>query len=592
MDRPSVKWILKKILLIDIYRSIAEDDIIAKQRFNLFRIFTLSAFIGIGIICYQSAFIFKVKTIFWLVLLALECIILFNYLLLNLHKKRQITVFISLLSCFIALHYVTYFSGGVRNSGMFYQIAFMLVAFMLLGSKKGKWFAVLCISNLVYFYFVTEYTSWVNYDFIGYSSSLINQDYLFTGLISLMVIGSLINNLESNKNIVISSITESRNKLSVINKELRKLSLVASKTDNAVAITNFNGTTEWINDGFARMFGYANGEIIGKNMMEMLIGLQTDKSALDALHVDLKNLVSCEIELLNYKKGKQPFWVHHSITPILDDNGKLSRFIYIMSNIDERKKSELKLEEYLRDLEKTNQELDKFAYVVSHDLKAPLRAIGNLTDWIEEDSGHLLTGSSSDNFKLIKGRVKRMELLINAILDYSKVSKRKGAEEIFSFRELIDDTIDLVAPASNCIVKINNEMPHYFGDRIKCQQIFLNLIGNAIKHNDKKDIEITISSEETSTHWKFSIHDNGPGIDARFHEKVFVIFQTLKARDEFESTGIGLAIVKKLVEEAGGTIWVESTIGAGATFFFTLPKNSSNPEVLMGLSNHSVTTNV
>lgn len=582
MNKPVVKWLIRKLFLIDIYRAIPDDDIILKQRFNLFRIFNIVAVLGIGAIIFQAIYVFNINPILSNVLFALEAILVINYLSLNFHNHRKLAVWISLLACLAALHYNSYFAGGVRNSGMFYQIAFMLIAFMLLGSKSGKWFALLCILNTVYFYFITEYTSWVNYDFIGYSSSLINQDYLLTGLVSLIVIGSLINNLESNKNVVIASITESRNKLAIINKELKKLSLVASKTDNAVVITDANGKIEWLNDGFTRMSGYTFNEAYEEQLLPLITGSNTDKEVYQKLTADLQEFKSCESEMLSYGKNKNTFWTHHSITPITDDSGKSRKFIFIIRDINERKNAEIKMEEYLHDLEKTNAELDKFAYIVSHDLKAPLRAIGNLSDWIAEETGDTLPENSKENLNIIQGRVKRMEQLINAILEYSKASKRKGTQELFSFKEILDDAIDLVAPDANSKISIKGNFPEYYGDKVKYQQVFMNLISNAIKHNPKAQKEVNITVSEQDKFWKFCVADNGPGIDARYHEKIFVIFQTLKARDEFESTGIGLSIVKKIIEEAGGTITLESKPGEGSVFCFTAPKNNIDPALITG----------
>ena len=588
MDTPVVKWIIRKLMLDSIYRSIQDDDILAKQRFNLFRTFNLVAIIGIGLICYQAIYVFQTQKNLSFILLGLELLLILNYLLLNIHKKLTLSVVISLLSCFGALHYITYFAGGIRNSGMFYQIAFILISFMLLGSRYGIWFTVLSVANMIYFFLITEYTNWVDYSFIGETASLINQDYLITSLVSLIVISSLINNLESKKNVVISTITDSRNKLTIINKELKKLSLVASKTDNAVVITNENGVIEWVNEGFTRITGYQFYDAKDQSMPAFLSGPETDKENLQKVQNSMREFKFCDSELLRYKKDGATVWLHASITPISDNEKSSRKFIFIMSDVNERKKAEIQLNEYLSDLEKTNKELDKFAYIVSHDLKAPLRAIGNLTDWITQDSADSLSDESKENFQIIKGRVKRMEQLINAILEYSKVSKHKGTQELFSFNEIIHNAVDLAGTDSNCKVEISGTMPEYYGDKVKYQQVFMNLISNGIKHNNKEQKKIEISCREEGKFWEFMIKDNGPGIDKRFHEKVFVIFQTLKARDEFESTGIGLSIVKKIVEEAGGNIRIESTPGEGAAFYFTVPKNRIDASLITGKNNQQI----
>ncbi len=588
MDTPVVKWIIRKLMLDSIYRSIQDDDILAKQRFNLFRTFNLVAIIGIGLICYQAIYVFQTQKNLSFILLGLELLLILNYLLLNVHRKLTLSVVISLLSCFGALHYITYFAGGIRNSGMFYQIAFILISFMLLGSRYGIWFTVLSVANMIYFFLITEYTNWVDYSFIGETASLINQDYLITSLVSLIVISSLINNLESKKNVVISTITDSRNKLAIINKELKKLSLVASKTDNAVVITNENGVIEWVNEGFTRITGYQFYDAKDQSMPAFLSGPETDKENLEKVQNSMREFKFCDSELLRYKKDGATVWLHASITPISDNEKNSRKFIFIMSDVNERKKAEIQLNEYLSDLEKTNKELDKFAYIVSHDLKAPLRAIGNLTDWITQDSADSLSDESKENFQIIKGRVKRMEQLINAILEYSKVSKHKGTQELFSFNEIIHNAVDLAGTDSNCKVEISGTMPEYYGDKVKYQQVFMNLISNGIKHNNKEQKKIEISCREEGKFWEFMIKDNGPGIDKRFHEKVFVIFQTLKARDEFESTGIGLSIVKKIVEEAGGSIRIESTPGEGAAFYFTVPKNQIDASLITGKNNQQI----
>ena len=266
------------------------------------------------------------------------------------------------------------------------------------------------------------------------------------------------------------------------------------------------------------------------------------------------------------------YWTQITMTPILADENDANRFIFIESDITPRKLVEEKMRLYMKNLEKTNGELDKFAYVVSHDLKAPLRAIGNLTGWIEEDMGDQLPDEMRTHFNTIKGRVVRMEDLINGILDYTKAAKDTNTTETFNSDELVRDSVELIGAPANAIVNIRDGMPIMNAEKVKLQQIFMNLIHNGIKYNDKTDIQVEIGGCSANHNWEFYVKDNGPGIEARYQDKIFVIFQTLNARDEVEARGVGLAIVKKIIEEEGGSIWVESEKGQGATFKFTWPK--------------------
>lgn len=245
---------------------------------------------------------------------------------------------------------------------------------------------------------------------------------------------------------------------------------------------------------------------------------------------------------------------------------------------DELEISNKRLQEYTVSLEKTNKELDKFASIVSHDLKAPLRAIGNLTGWIEEDAGDTLQGEVKANFELIKQRVKRMEDLINAILDYSRADRVAGEETRFDVRQLVEETVEFIGRPKNVIFNISENLPVVLSDKIRLSQVFSNLIENGVKYNDKSEVQIDIESKETSDGWVFTVRDNGPGIEKQYHERIFIIFQTLNRRDAVESTGVGLAIVKKIIEDQGGKIWVESEPGHGAEFRFLWPKTKKQRE--------------
>lgn len=223
------------------------------------------------------------------------------------------------------------------------------------------------------------------------------------------------------------------------------------------------------------------------------------------------------------------------------------------------------------DLAKINKELDQFAYIVSHDLKAPLRAINNLSLWIEEDLGSDVSEDIKKNMQTLRGRVGRMESLIAGILEYSRVGRLVNNIEKLDASQLVRETVEFLSPPESFKISVQDEMPVIHADKLKLQQVFSNLISNAVKYHHTKNGTIKIACKDAADFYHFSVTDDGPGIDPQYHQKVFDIFQTLQSRDKVESTGIGLAIVKKIVEEGGGSIWVESEPGCGSSFIFSVP---------------------
>ncbi len=230
------------------------------------------------------------------------------------------------------------------------------------------------------------------------------------------------------------------------------------------------------------------------------------------------------------------------------------------------------LERNFKDLTKKNNELDQFSYVVSHDLKAPLRDIANIISWIEEDHEKAIIPEIRDKFILIKNRIKRLENMINGLLEYARIGKIKKGTEKVDIAQLLKEIIDILVPKSY-ETKIEGKMPILTTEKLHIEQVFSNLISNAVKHNKNPNGKIIIRCEGLSDFYRFSVSDNGPGIEPEYFDKIFVTFQTLQRKDTFESTGVGLAIVKKIVEDYKGTINVESQIGKGSTFAFTWPKN-------------------
>lgn len=229
----------------------------------------------------------------------------------------------------------------------------------------------------------------------------------------------------------------------------------------------------------------------------------------------------------------------------------------------------ISLHKNISELESRNEELDKFAYVVSHDLKAPIRGIHNVLQWIEEDLSKELSPEMNKYLNIITGRAKRMENLINGLLEYARI-REKTIPEYIDVTKLVSEIVGDIVPR-NFKVEMNN-LPVIFGERLKIEQVFTNLISNAVKYTLQDEGKIIISAKEFNDHYTFSVKDNGIGIEPEFHKKIFDIFQTLREKGEKESTGIGLAIIKKIIEEQKGKISVHSDLGKGSEFVFTWRK--------------------
>ncbi len=229
-----------------------------------------------------------------------------------------------------------------------------------------------------------------------------------------------------------------------------------------------------------------------------------------------------------------------------------------------------------QELVRRNQELDQFAYVASHDLKAPLRAIEHLAHWISQDTGDSLPAASQEHLAKLHGRVNRMEKLLDDLLAYSRAGRMEYESETVDTGLLVADIIKLLAPPKHFDIIVQAEMPVLTTARVPIDLVLRNLINNAIKHHNRPDGIIQITALDLGDSIEFSITDDGPGINRQFHERIFQMFQTLKPRDQVEGSGIGLAVVKKIVESCGGVIGVESAEGNGAIFRFTWPKAYAN----------------
>jgi signal transduction histidine kinase len=195
-----------------------------------------------------------------------------------------------------------------------------------------------------------------------------------------------------------------------------------------------------------------------------------------------------------------------------------------------------------------------------------------LTDWISTDYADKLDDNGKEQMNLLMRRANRMYNLIDGILQYSRVGHVEEEKVVVNLNELVAEAIDMIAPPENITITIENELPTIECEQTRIMQVFQNLLSNAVKYMDKPQGQIKVGCVEEDGFWEFYVADNGPGIEEKYFEKIFQLFQTLAPRDESESTGIGLTIIKKIVEMYGGKTWVQSKVGSGSTFFFTLPK--------------------
>lgn len=254
------------------------------------------------------------------------------------------------------------------------------------------------------------------------------------------------------------------------------------------------------------------------------------------------------------------------------NSDKLNSADYIKEQSLEIVKINLQREELLKSLEKQNKALDEYAHMVSHDLKAPLRSIDTVINWCIEDNKENIDAKSRKSLDLILFNVEKMDLLINGILNYSSIEKQESENRFLDLKILIDEIIRTINVPEHIEIKFNNQLPKVYGNHFRFQQLFQNLLQNAIIYNDKEKGLIAIDFIEKEDEYEFAVTDNGIGIDEKYQHKIFDVFSKLNSNTK--STGIGLSIVKKIIDLYGGKIWLKSQEAIGTTFYFTLPKQN------------------
>ena len=324
-----------------------------------------------------------------------------------------------------------------------------------------------------------------------------------------------------------------------------------------------------VNQRFEQMSGYSEAELLGKKGKEIFPIASDQKIISEQFHKRLKGESNSYEIVVRDKKGDNKNWLI-SGAPNYNLKGELIGSIGIHLDITAFRLLEKQKEKILKELENSNNELQEYAHMVSHDLKTPLRSIDALVSWIKTDNQGKLNKVTLENLELIEKTLETMESLISNILAYSSITTDHKKRDEVDLNTTLETVYRLLLIPQDISIEVLTKLPIVKGDATKFQQLFQNLISNAIKFSDKEKGRIKIDYTVSKSHYQFSIEDNGIGIEEKQHQKIFKIFHSLHTSKE--STGIGLSIVKKIVELYEGDVWLQSTVGKGTTFYFTIKK--------------------
>jgi PAS domain S-box-containing protein len=384
-----------------------------------------------------------------------------------------------------------------------------------------------------------------------------------------------------------SDISERKKAESALAGSEAKLRIIFATMADGIVIVDLDEKVADCNEAILRLTQRSREEMIGKPFVDLLLpefrSLISDarKLLVGAIFVRTepnsgkKGIIRTDFQLI--RRTGESVDMEADISSIEDAAGQPAGFLIVARDITERKQMEYQLDSTLADLQRSNAELEQFAYVTSHDLQEPLRMITSYIQIIEEDYKGKLDADADEYIAFVVEGAKRMHTLVNDLLAYSRVGTRGEPFMPISLSSVLSAAtanLEVAIEESHAVVT-NDPLPTVAGDESQLIQLFQNLLGNAIKFRSDASPLIQIGVEKTNGDWKLSVRDNGIGIDMKYAERIFVVFQRLHAREEYPGTGIGLAVVKKIVERHGGRIWVESEPANGSTFYFTLPKGDS-----------------
>ena len=376
--------------------------------------------------------------------------------------------------------------------------------------------------------------------------------------------------------VLFTDVTEQKSAEAALRESEERFRTTFENAAVGIAHVGLDGAWLRVNRRLSEIVGYTKGELLARTFQDI-----THPADLGA-DLDLfERLLAGEIDHYQLEKrylhlDGHAVWINLTVAVARDADGRAAHAISVVEDVSDKKAAEAELvalnavlEERIEDrtveLARSNDELDRFAYVASHDLKAPIRAIDSLAAWIEEDAGAVLPETSAEHLRLLRGRAERMEGLLDGLLAYSRAGRARAAAEPVDLGALVAEAVETVAPPQGFDVAVAPGPPTVTASRAPLALVVRNLVGNAIKHHDRPDGRVTVSAALDGGHLVVEVADDGPGIAPEYQGRVFEMFQTLRPRDEVEGSGMGLAIVKKTVEAHGGRVTVASQ-GRGTTF--------------------------
>jgi len=372
----------------------------------------------------------------------------------------------------------------------------------------------------------------------------------------------------------------------------RHLAAIVDSSYDAIISKNFDGTiTSW-NKGSEKMFGYSSKQAIGENISLIIPPeyLNQEKKIVEKIR---NNEIIDHFETVRVKKGGEQFYVSLTVSPLKDEAGCIIGASKIVRDISSLKKAEAELirankelifqkkekENQAAELEAVNKELESFSYSVSHDLRAPLRAINGFTRILLEDYLVQLDDEAKEILEEIISNSNKMGELIDNLLSFSRISKQHVSMVDVNIKELVNSVVaeqKQIEPTRTINLTLK-KLENITGDRNMLKQVFINLISNAFKYTGKKkQTVIEIGSYHEKDDCIYYVKDNGAGFDMQYADKLFGVFQRLHSSNEFEGTGVGLAIIHKIISKHGGKVWAEAKVDEGACFYISLPVTANN----------------